>query len=83
MKGIDVSRWQGDINWESVKADGIEFAIIKAGGSDAGFYQDPKFERIIRAPKTQVSQWELIISWDLDVCLPKMVELMLIDSSRC
>lgn len=45
MKGIDVSRWQGDINWDSVKADGIEFAIIKAGGSDSGFYKDPKFEQ--------------------------------------
>lgn len=51
MKGIDVSRWQGDINWKSVKADGIEFAIIKAGGSDAGFYQDPKFEQNYKGAK--------------------------------
>ena len=27
-KGIDVSRWQGDIDWKKVKAAGIEFAII-------------------------------------------------------
>lgn len=45
MKGIDVSRWQGNINWSAVKNDGIEFAIIKAGGSDAGFYKDPYFEK--------------------------------------
>lgn len=44
-KGIDVSHWQGNIDWEAVKASGIEFAIIKAGGSDAGFYKDSKFEQ--------------------------------------
>ncbi|MDO5291709.1 MAG: GH25 family lysozyme [bacterium] len=27
--GIDVSKWQGDINWEKVKADGIDFAIVR------------------------------------------------------
>ena len=29
--GIDVSRFQGDIDWEQVAADGIDFAIIRAG----------------------------------------------------
>lgn len=29
MKGIDVSKHQGDIDWEKVKKDGIEFAIIR------------------------------------------------------
>ena len=41
--GIDVSRWQGTIDWANVKASGINFAIIKAGGSDAGAYQDKNF----------------------------------------
>lgn len=45
MRGIDVSRWQAEINWDKVKASGIEFAIIKAGGSDSGFYTDRYFER--------------------------------------
>ena len=43
-RGIDVSHWQGDINWSAVAADGIDFAIIKATegvGTDA--YKDPKF----------------------------------------
>lgn len=44
-KGIDVSRFQGAIDWNKVKQAGIEFAIIKAGGSDAGFYTDPCFEK--------------------------------------
>lgn len=36
-KGIDVSKWQGTINWEKVKAAGIEFAMIRLGyGSSVG-----------------------------------------------
>ncbi len=31
MKGIDVSKYQGKIDWEAVKSSGIEFAIIRAG----------------------------------------------------
>lgn len=31
FSGIDVSAWQGDINWDSVKKDGVEFAIIRTG----------------------------------------------------
>lgn len=31
MNGIDVSRWQGRIDWQKVKDCGVEFAIIKAG----------------------------------------------------
>lgn len=29
--GIDVSRWQGTINWQKVKAAGIDFVMIRAG----------------------------------------------------
>jgi len=45
IKGIDVSAWQGVIDWQKVKASGIQFAIIKAGGSDDGVYTDSKYER--------------------------------------
>jgi GH25 family lysozyme M1 (1,4-beta-N-acetylmuramidase) len=34
-KGIDVSYWQGGINWTSVKNSGITFAIIRAGHGDS------------------------------------------------
>lgn len=44
VRGIDVSRWQGKIDWARVKAAGIQFAIIKAGGSDDGFYTDRNWE---------------------------------------
>ena len=30
-KGIDVSKWQGDIDWQKVKNSGIDFAIIREG----------------------------------------------------
>ncbi|MGN0561799.1 MAG: glycoside hydrolase family 25 protein [Candidatus Fimenecus sp.] len=29
--GIDVSKWQGDIDWQKVKASGVQFAILRAG----------------------------------------------------
>lgn len=45
-KGIDVSAWQGDIDWDKVSADGIEFAIIRCGyGSDKTDYDDSKWKR--------------------------------------
>lgn len=37
--GVDVSRWQGEIDWEKVKNDGIEFAIIRLG-YQKGFNED-------------------------------------------
>lgn len=30
-KGIDVSKFQGNIDWSRVKADGVEYAFIRAG----------------------------------------------------
>ncbi len=31
IKGIDVSSWQGNIDFAKVKASGIDFVIIRAG----------------------------------------------------
>ena len=45
MFGIDVSRWQGNFNFTQAKAEGVEFAILKAGGGDDGLYKDSKFEQ--------------------------------------
>ena len=30
-KGIDVSKYQGDIDWEKVSADGVEYAFVRLG----------------------------------------------------
>jgi len=40
-KGIDVSNYQGKIDWAKVKADGVEFVIIRAGWGKTNV--DPKF----------------------------------------
>ena len=46
IHGIDVSAHQGIIDWDKVKKTGkANFAILKSGGSDDGFYKDSKFER--------------------------------------
>lgn len=29
IKGIDVAKWQGNIDWKKVKKDGVQFAILK------------------------------------------------------
>lgn len=51
FRGIDVSHWQGAIDWAKVRSAGIQFAIIKAGGSDAGFYTDSRWEENYRNAK--------------------------------
>ncbi|QQE80946.1 GH25 family lysozyme [Alicyclobacillus sp. SO9] len=40
-KGIDVSQWQGAINWHDVAADGIVFSYIRA--TEGVGFTDPKF----------------------------------------
>lgn len=42
--GIDVSKHQGNINWSHVKADGIQFAIIRAGYGKELSQKDSQFE---------------------------------------
>lgn len=44
LKGIDVSRHQGAIDWAKVKAAGIQFAIIRAGYGKYAYQEDPCFE---------------------------------------
>ena len=41
VKGIDVSYYQGTINWASVKADNVRYAFIRV--SDGTTFADPKF----------------------------------------
>ena len=45
FNGIDVSRWQGTIDWAQVAQSGIVSAILKLGGSDdVNPYTDKTFE---------------------------------------
>ena len=41
LPGIDVSHWQGAIDWPRVADDGVAFAFIKA--TEGGDYVDPRF----------------------------------------
>jgi len=45
FKGIDVSKWQGKIDWDKVKKAGIQFAIIRAGYGQNNI--DEQFKRNI------------------------------------
>lgn len=44
-KGIDVSRYQGNIDWEKVKQSGIDFTILRAGYGKTATQKDPLFEQ--------------------------------------
>ena len=52
--GIDVSKWQEEINWEKVKNSGVEFAIIRVGYQteyDGENVIDPYFKQNIEGAK--------------------------------
>ena len=44
-RGIDVSKYQGDINFQKVKNDGVQFVIIRIGYGQYESQKDPKFEQ--------------------------------------
>jgi lysozyme len=43
VHGVDVSRWQGDIDWKKLREEGANFVFIKA--TDGGDHIDPMFRR--------------------------------------
>jgi len=43
VHGVDVSRWQGEIDWERLRSQGANFAYIKA--TDGGDHLDPLFRK--------------------------------------
>ena len=50
-RGIDVSKWNGNIDWAAVKNSGIEYVIIRCGyrGSSQGaLIEDPKYAANIK-----------------------------------
>lgn len=46
-KGIDVSQWNGEIDWEKVKATGVEFVFVRTCGQwareEGGMYLDESY----------------------------------------
>jgi Lyzozyme M1 (1,4-beta-N-acetylmuramidase) len=52
FKGIDVSKWNGTIDWQKVKGSGIDFAIIREGfGVKSPNQIDEKFKYNITGAK--------------------------------
>jgi lysozyme len=43
VRGIDVSKWQGEVDWRAVRAVGVRFAYIRV--SDGSTVQDGQFQR--------------------------------------
>lgn len=43
LQGVDVARYQGQIDWRELAGDNVAFAFIKA--TEGGDYVDPLFER--------------------------------------
>lgn len=46
LRGIDVSSHQGEIDWEAVKAAGVEFVMLRLGYrgyTEGGLYEDERF----------------------------------------
>ena len=49
VHGVDVSRWQGEIDWPKLRTQGANFAFIKA--TDGGDHLDPMFQTNWRRAK--------------------------------
>ena len=50
MYGIDISHWQGNVDFEKIKTNKyrglpVSFVMLKAGGSDNGLYTDSCFKQ--------------------------------------
>ena len=54
--GLDVSHYQGEIDWEKVKASGIEFVFIRLGyrgyGEEGVLKEDTNFEKNIQGARS-------------------------------
>ncbi len=45
LDGVDVSEWQGPINWEFVRRAGVDFAIVRVGYGQHAHQKDKYFEQ--------------------------------------
>ncbi len=48
LRGVDVSKWQGNIDWAAARGGGVDFAIIQAGYRDkdtGALAEDPYFSQ--------------------------------------
>ena len=59
MKGIDISAFQGVIDWDKVKADGVEYVVIRAGWGIGT--QDKYFKR--NAQEAYKRRIKVLVYW--------------------
>ena len=56
-KGIDVSKYQGNVDWKKVAEDGVEYAFIRVGcrgyGSSGTLIKDEKFHQNVKGALAQ------------------------------
>lgn len=88
-RGIDLSKHNGAVNWDKIKADGIQFAIIRTGfGKFHPSQKDPQFDRNYAEAKrvgmpigcyhysyaTSIEQAEMEADFVLDIIKGKQFE---------
>ena len=61
IKGIDVSKWQGSIDFQKVKNSGIDFVIIRAGYGKMPSQKDKCFEDNYR--KAKAAGFDVGVYW--------------------
>lgn len=52
IKCIDVSEWQGNIDFKKVKSDGIDYVILRAGFGRSASQKDAEFENYYKNAKS-------------------------------
>lgn len=74
--GIDVSKYQGNVNWNEVKNAGYEFAFVRLGyaNSDGTIVIDPYFDRNMRSATDAGLMWAYICTATLIAFLTQKLQ---------
>lgn len=51
MRGVDLSHWNGNVDFNVLKRNGVSFAILKAGGDEGNFYKDSCYNKNYNSAK--------------------------------
>ena len=66
--GIDVSAYQGEIEWSKVKSSGVDFAIIRSGLGKYAFQEDVKFKsNYVNAKKSGIECGTYWVSYAMSI----------------
>ena len=58
IRGVDVSSWNGDIDFEILKRNGIGFIMIRCGfGNNSEYNDDSRFEEYVRGAENAGMPW--------------------------